>query len=151
MARYFIDTSALAKRYMRETGSDWIASLFQSDPRHTMLIAQITPVEITSAIYRQYRLGQMSAGISARVVVLFQRHLGQDFTVIRFTNAIVKLASSLTGKYPLHAYDAVQLGTALSTAQRSAGLPKLIFLTSDARLRAAAEQEGLITDDPNLH
>jgi hypothetical protein len=47
----------------------------------------------------------------------------------------------------------VQLASALMAhdALRSAGLPPLTFLAADDRLLAAAQAEGLATDNPNVH
>jgi hypothetical protein len=47
----------------------------------------------------------------------------------------------------------VQLASALMARDtlRSAGLPPLTFLAADDRLLAAAQAEGLATDNPNAH
>ena len=56
MAVLFLDTSALVKRYVRETGTSWLIN--QIRPATTdVLVANITGIEATSAIVR--RLGQI--------------------------------------------------------------------------------------------
>jgi hypothetical protein len=53
----------------------------------------------------------------------------------------------------LRAYDAVQLASAIfarSGMQAAGGAPP-IFLSADSRLLTAAQAEGFVTDDPNLH
>jgi hypothetical protein len=40
MADYFLDTSALIKRYLGETGTIWVRSLFAA--RNRLIIARIT-------------------------------------------------------------------------------------------------------------
>lgn len=59
-------------------------------------------------------------------------------------------ATVLIDHHPLRAYDALQLATALQLADalRSEGL-SLTFVSADERLCTAAEQEGLVTVNPN--
>lgn len=57
MAFYYVDSSALVKRYIRETGSAWVLSLFDPSLNNDVLIAAITGVEIIAAIIR-YGAGQ---------------------------------------------------------------------------------------------
>jgi uncharacterized protein len=53
MADYFFDTSALVKRHVDEVGSPWVKSLVRAKAGHTLYIARITAVEVTSAITRR--------------------------------------------------------------------------------------------------
>jgi hypothetical protein len=48
MADYFFDTSALVKRHVIEAGSPWVKSLVRAKAAHTLYIARITAVEVTS-------------------------------------------------------------------------------------------------------
>ena len=50
MAVYFLDSSALVKRYIRETGTDWVASLFSPDFGNDCFVAAIAGVEIIAAM-----------------------------------------------------------------------------------------------------
>ena len=61
MAVYFFDSSALVKRHVDETGSTWVHSLTRAKAGHTLYIARITAVEITSAITRRQRGRYLSA------------------------------------------------------------------------------------------
>ncbi|WP_244918150.1 type II toxin-antitoxin system VapC family toxin [Nostoc linckia] len=60
MARYFIDSSALVKRYISETGSAWVLGLFDPTLNNEVFIAAITGVEIIAAITRRSRSGSIS-------------------------------------------------------------------------------------------
>jgi uncharacterized protein len=53
MAIYFIDSSALVKRYISETGSGWVLGLFDPTLKNEVFIAAITAVEIIAAITRR--------------------------------------------------------------------------------------------------
>ena len=58
MADYFFDTSALVKRHVAEVGTAWVKSLVRAKAGHTLYIARITAVEITSAITRPATCGR---------------------------------------------------------------------------------------------
>jgi uncharacterized protein len=52
---YFLDSSALAKRYIAETGSGWVQALADSAAANAVYVARITLVELVSAIARRSR------------------------------------------------------------------------------------------------
>lgn len=58
---YFLDTSALVKRYVAETGSNGIRSITDVATGNQIAIAQITWVEVLSALARRQREGSLSA------------------------------------------------------------------------------------------
>lgn len=60
MAIYFIDSSALVKRYISETGSAWVLGLFDPAVNNEVFIVAITSVEIIAAITRRSRSGSIS-------------------------------------------------------------------------------------------
>lgn len=57
---YFLDTSALVKRYVLETGTDWILNLTDVSAGNNIAIAQISWVEVLSALSRRRREGTLS-------------------------------------------------------------------------------------------
>ena len=65
MADYHLDSSALVKRYIRESGSDWVSGLFDPALNNEVFIAAITPVEIIAAITRRAREGTITGTDSA--------------------------------------------------------------------------------------
>lgn len=65
MAIYYLDSSALVKRYIAETGSSWVLNLLAPATSHTVFIAAIAPVEITAAIMGRAR-GQSIPMVVAR-------------------------------------------------------------------------------------
>ncbi|MDB9309027.1 hypothetical protein PN471_10325 [Aphanizomenon sp. CS-733/32] len=60
MAIYFIDSSALVKRYVNEIGSAWMLGLFDPSLKNEVFIAAITGVEIIAAITRRSRSRSIS-------------------------------------------------------------------------------------------
>jgi predicted nucleic acid-binding protein len=72
---YFFDTSALVKRYVTETGSAWIRSTASPGAGNVIFIAQITPVEVVSALVRRERDGSIPSRTSKASHLLLNRHI----------------------------------------------------------------------------
>ena len=53
MAAFFVDSSALVKRYVQEVGTPWVRGLTRHSPSTSICIARITAVEVTSAVARR--------------------------------------------------------------------------------------------------
>jgi uncharacterized protein len=153
VTHYFLDSSALVKRYVVETGTAWVRSITTPRTGNSVIIAHITPVEIVSGTMRRKRDGSISARTAHAVRLLVDRHTSREYKVIGLSDLIVQRAENLLEQHVLRAYDAVQLASALESSYRlvAAGLSPLIFVAADHRLLAVATAEGLTTDDPNGH
>ena len=153
MSVFFCDTSGLVKRYVSETGSGWLTS--QIDPANgsRVYIAQITIVEVVSAITRKERGNHLSANDAATALQTFETNCLFEFSIVPLSTSLVNEAVSLARKYALRGYDAVQLAGALQTQAKraNAGLLPLTLLSADTDLNAAAVSEGLTVDNPNNH
>lgn len=150
MSSYFIDSSALAKRYMPETGTTWVRHLTQPHSGNDIFVAQITVVEILSAIARGYHDGNIDRKTLQSFRQLVVRHMQTQYHVMVLSNIIVKRSLDLHEGYRLRAYDAVQLASALALQQQADALGGMItFIAADTRLLQAAGGEGLTTDTPN--
>lgn len=57
MAAFFFDSSALAKRYIAETGTAWVQGIMTGN---RIFAARITLVEIVSAVTRRGRNGDLT-------------------------------------------------------------------------------------------
>jgi predicted nucleic acid-binding protein len=153
MTTYYLDSSALIKRYVQETGTDWIRSLVAPTAGHTLLTARITMVEVYSALARRRREGTVPGADCAVATRAFTAHSATDYDFIELDLTVVALARDLLEQHPLRAYDAIQLASALFANQtlERAQLPLLTFLSADESLNAAALARGLQIDNPNLH
>lgn len=153
MTVYFCDSSALIKRYVDEVGSDWFETLLAPDGEHAIFVSAITQIEIASGLARLQREGMLKplTVINARRAVAY--HFKSEYSVVELSAQIIRRAEGLLFAHPLRAYDAVQLASALEIRDSLlvAGRNPLLFVSADRRLLAAAEAEGLVTDDPNAH
>lgn len=55
MAAYFFDSSALAKRFIRETGTAFVLSLWRPSAHHAIYAARLTEVEVCAALARRHK------------------------------------------------------------------------------------------------
>lgn len=151
MAVYFVDSSALVKRYISETGSTWVLSLFDPALYNDVLIAAITGVEIVAAITRRARGGSIGTVDATTACNQFRTDLQLEYQVIEVTQSIITSAMALAEIYGLRGYDAVQLATGreINALCVSNSLPTVTFVSADDELNAAATSEGLIVENPN--
>ena len=153
MSIYFLDSSALVKRYASEKGTSWLQGLLEPSNGHSIIISRLTQAEIMSAVSRQKREGAVSLQAAQAIRGLLDRHAWREYTIIEVMQQIIYRAEDLLEKHPLRAYDAVQLASALESNIRltAMGLSSLTFIAADQRLLSVAVIEGLMTDDPNTH
>lgn len=152
MSVYFVDTSALAKRYVRETGSTWLSELLAVASGNASYVASIAAVEVVSAVSRRRRAGHLSDADADAVLQRFRADFETEYRVLEITPTLILEAMALAEKRALRAYDAVQLAAArlVQAECKSLELP-FTFISSDGELNAAARDEGLAVDDPNMH
>jgi len=149
---YFLDTSALVKRYVPEIGSDWILSITDPATDNDLAISQITWVEVHSAFARRLRDGSLSAQRFDLIVQKVREDFENEYRVIDVDRTLIETATELVIQHPLRAYDSVQLASALrfqSTTLLSQPETRVIFVSADNRLLDIAQSEGLATDNPN--
>ncbi len=150
---YFLDSSALVKRYVPETGSAWVQALADVATGNLLIIARITWVEVLSALARRQRDGSLSAPDVDLIIQRFRFDLNNQYQVVELDRALAESAGQLVKQYPLRAYDAIQLASVLriQPAFATATSTSLVFLTADDRLLTIAQAAGLVTDNPNNH
>lgn len=150
MSHYFFDSSALVKRYAREPGTDWVRATCLPARGNTAIVAQITQIEIMSAVMRRTREGTYSLRAARAVRLLLEYHLHHEYVVVGLNSTVIARAQEALELYPLRAYDAIQLASALEVQARlvRASLTSVVFVASDDRLLEAAAAAGLTTESP---
>lgn len=153
MSHYFLDSSALIKRYVVEVGTNWTRSITSRNAGNMIIIAHITQAEVVSGVMRRKRDGTISMRTAHATRSLTDRHASREYRVVGLTGPIIQRAEDLLEGYALRAYDSIQLASALEINARlvAARLSAIIFVSADNRLPTAASAEGLMTDDPNAH
>ncbi|NJN66670.1 MAG: type II toxin-antitoxin system VapC family toxin [Chloroflexaceae bacterium] len=153
MSVFFLDSSALVKRYLVEPGTGWIVALAAPALGHSLLIAQVTRIEVIAALAARARAGSITTDERDTAVRLLTYHIVSQYQSIPLDAPILDRAARLPLHHRLRGYDAIQLATALvaNTRLLSAGVPALTFVAADNDLLAVARVEGLSTVNPNIY
>ena len=154
MAVYLLDSSAIVKRYVQESGTGWVQGLAHPRAGHLIFyLARITAVEVCSAIARRRRAGTIPAPDAAASLARFHLDLAQEYLVLEVTASLLADAMRLADAHELRAYDAVQLAAALELNGRwlAAGMSGITLVSADHDLNTTAAVQGLLVEDPNLH
>lgn len=138
MATYF-DTSALAKRYIAEPGSDAVDE-FLAQHADDCVITPLVATEFESILQRLLRQGLIDADFAARSNSRFAADLSgalwamRPFEVASFSRAVGLLRELGT---PLVTLDALHLASAVEHQCTA-------LATSDRQLARAAQASGLL-------
>ena len=151
MTGFFCDSSAIVKRYVNETGSNFVDNLADLKNGNLVLLARITRVEFAAAIARRLKNGSVTTADTQNALAAFQHDLANNYFTVEITSFLLSAATTLATKHALRGYDAVQLAAALeANDERIAnGLPPLTLVSADKELNTAAQAEGLNVENPN--
>ncbi|MBM3242647.1 type II toxin-antitoxin system VapC family toxin [Candidatus Poribacteria bacterium] len=151
--RYFVDSSAVVKRYITEIGTPWFQSLMKNVKPRLIFVSKITGAEVIAAFSRRLRTKEISATAYHTAVVSFERDFQHYYSQIAVTDAVITNAMQLAKFHPLRGYDSVQLASTLLLKRRlhQMGQPDFTFISADENLCQIAVLEGLHIENPNLH
>lgn len=149
MTRYFLDTSALVKRYHPEAGTPAVLALF-NDPSATVSASSLALVECVSAFCVKVRSRQLAPnrlpvvrrflrGDANRRIVVVARLL------VRHLNLAERLLLRHAPTHRLRSTDAIQLGVAIDLFHKQ---QIDIFVSADTVQCEVAKLEGLPTLNP---
>lgn len=131
----FWDTSALVPLITKEDQTPRMQQVIASD--RNMAVSFITPVELTSTIWRR---GRRYDQTSFRRSLFKIAELESNWTLLDEHEPTIKLARQLITKHVLRTGDAIQLAAALLlVADHPEDLP---FVSLDHDLSRAAREEG---------
>jgi predicted nucleic acid-binding protein len=135
--RVFFDTSALAKRYVEEEGSDQVRALCaEADALGASVLA--IP-ELISTLCRLVREGRLSSEDYRSLKAAVQADLS-DADLCDLSQEAFEQALRCLERHPLRTLDALHVGSALVYQ------PEL-FVSADRRQAEAADREGLAVMD----
>jgi len=140
---YYLDTSALVKRYYTEKGSSWVHSLFQ--PENVLVTSKIAYAELLAALARKRREKEITETNFTHAVESFQQEWN-EFVVAEVTESVFTDLLALVKRHPLRGFDATHLCTALWFRKRLK--TDMVFVCADHNLLTVAETEGFAVRDP---
>lgn len=139
----FEDSSALVTRYTPELGRQPI------EHDVPVVVSDLSRVEVSSAIWRKQRMGDLSPKQARVLVDEFLADMGAagepgaastTYLPVAIGPEILDRGVALCGTHGLRAYDAVQLASAIQA--RAADSSVNDFVTYDVALHRAAAAEG---------
>jgi predicted nucleic acid-binding protein len=130
----YLDTSAISKLLIDETGSDEAAGLWGAASRR--LASIVTYVELRAALAAASRAGRVRPGAERSTRALLER-CWAEMEHIAIDDTVVAQAGDLAERHRLRGYDAVHLATGVEVGG------DVVFVTWDRTLAAAATANGL--------
>ncbi len=140
---YFIDTSALFKRYSDEPGSEVVNRVFAE--KASRFISQLTITEVVSNLKRLAEIDHLISDTEFKQVmkIFLGEIAGGAIYTLDVTPKVVLLSVDLCSEHYLTPIDALQLATALSIKSSNP-----LFVCSDHKLVKVAESYGLQIINP---
>jgi uncharacterized protein len=133
----FLDSSALAKRYLKEHGSDRVEEIVSS--ASAIAISVICLPEIVSALSRSCREGNLARRDYRKIKqALFDEM--EDYSIINLTDIVVMRVVELLERWPLRSSDSLHVACAAEWAAD-------LFVSADARQCVAARHCGLQVEE----
>jgi predicted nucleic acid-binding protein len=136
----YLDTSALLKKYFRETGSDEVISRWKDATG--IVTSSVAYAEALASIHRKKRDLKCNNDIFANIIHLFRRDW-RSLIRVEVTDELNDWIDKMVSHYPLRGFDAIHLASALIVHDK---LPeKFLFACYDNKLLQAAQSAGLQT------
>jgi len=158
MAIYFLDSSAIVKRYFPEQGHNWVRVLHESAQRSELYISQAAFIEVVASICRKAREQNIPVEIRDTAINSFRRGVWRTYGIRLVDEALYTAAGDLCRSYKLRSYDAVQLACAIAVRTEKEALevelseanpPDFVFVSGDLKLLDIALAEGFRVENPN--
>jgi predicted nucleic acid-binding protein len=143
---YFLESTAFAKLFVQEPGTDALIKLMESVEDNRKLIAASAPLEVYAAIRRRERSGSISrddASAALDILRLEAARMVQE----PLNPAVLEAARQLLDRTSLRWPDALQLGAAIVAREMFQGT-EIIFVSSSQTLLESAKTEGFNILDP---
>jgi predicted nucleic acid-binding protein len=145
---YFLDTSALAKLYHQEQGSETVEG-WAANHTTQIWLSDLARVELHSIFVRKVREGELADAALRTALECFREDLSSRFHIVLLTEDIIERAILLLLEYgkrrPLRTLDALQIASA--RAVESSGLT---FVTADRQLFIIASELFPHTINPEV-
>ncbi len=146
MSCYFLESTAFAKLFVQEPGTNALIRLMETVEDNRKLIAASAPLEVYAAIRRRERAGDISSADASAVFEILRIEAAR-MVQEPLNPAVLEAARQLLDRTKLRWTDALQLGAALVAREMFRGT-EIIFVSASLLLLEAARGEGFQALDP---
>ena len=143
---YFLESTAFAKLFVQEPGTDALIRLMESVEDNRKLISAATPLEVYGAIRRRERAGGISAQDAAAALEILRMEAAR-MVQQPLNPAVLEAARQLLDRTALRWPDTLQLGAAAVARDMFQGT-EVIFVSASPQMLEAARSEGFNALDP---
>jgi predicted nucleic acid-binding protein len=143
---YFLESTAFARLFVQEPGTDGLIRLMEAVEDNRKLIAASAPLEVYAAIRRRERAGGISPA-DAMAALEILRMESARMVQEPLNPAVLEAARQLIDRTQLRWPEALQLGAAIVAREMFQGT-EIIFVSASQHLIDAAKSEGFQVLDP---
>jgi predicted nucleic acid-binding protein len=143
---YFLESTAFAKLFVQEQGTDALIRLMEAVEDNRKLISASTPLEVYAAVRRRERSGDISAEDAAAALDILRLEAAR-MVQQPLNPAVLEAARQLLDRTALRWPDTLQLAAAL-VARDMFQSTEIIFVSASSQLLEAAKAEGFRALDP---
>ena len=146
MSCYFFESTAFAKLFVQEQGTDALIRLMEAIEDNRKLISASTPLEVYAAIRRREREGGISTEDATAALEILRMEAAR-MVQEPLNPAVLEAARQLLDRTTLRWPDTLQLGAAMVARDMFQGT-EIIFVSASQTLLEAARSEGFHALDP---
>ncbi len=146
MSCYFFESTAFAKLFVQEQGTDALIRLMEAVEDNRKLISASTPLEVYAAVRRRERAGDISTEDASAALDILRMEAAR-MVQQPLNPAVLEAARQLLDRTTLRWPDTLQLGAAVVARDMFQGM-EIIFVSASQQLLEAAKAEGFHTLDP---
>lgn len=153
MNSFYLDASALVKRYVPEKGSPHVHAILDGVPHNRIYLLNVGAGEVVSIFVRKRNAESISTASFGQAYVDFETEIlrAADIRKQSVSNRLALSSFPLIVAHSINSTDAIVLKSALAIARKlRAGGDDLVLAASDQRLLRAAQAEGLTTFNPEI-
>ena len=134
----YLDTSALLKKYFKESGSIDIITLWKKADE--IVTSSVAYAEAMAAMHRKKREADIQSQKFRNLLKSFQLDW-VSFIRVDVTDDLNEIIDGLVSEYPLRGFDAIHLASAIVVKEK---IPEdFVFACFDKQLNHAAANENL--------
>ena len=148
MPVFYLDTSAILKRYRSEQGTEVVDQLLlDPPPDNRFYTSSLAALEVQSALSRLVRGGHLDRNLADDWMARFGEDTLRVIQLWPLDDSILTIALRVADRHGLRSGDAIHLATAEVIFRLTSESDK-VFVSSDRELLEAAVDSGMEVLDP---
>jgi len=148
MAVFYLDASAILKRYRTEKGTEIVDDIYDGrGVQHIILTSQLTCIEVESVAARARKAGILNGHQYRTLLGAFSRDLSEGLRLVAIGPERLVEAAEVVREVPLRSLDAIHY-TVVRRLNMMWGSHPFVFVGSDRELLDACHSNGIKYVDP---